>query len=56
MNKEILNTVVQEFINNNLNSDIASLLLKGISLDGVTTREIIEQIEAKKKCEIKLSN
>ena len=54
MNKVILNIVVQEFINNNLNSDITSLLLKGISFDGVTTREIIEQIEAKKKCKNKL--
>lgn len=54
MNKLILNTVNQEFINNNLNSDVTSLLLKGISFDGITTREIIEQIEAKKKCENKL--
>lgn len=56
MNKAILNTIVQEFINNNLNSDITSMLLKGISFEGVTTREIIKQIEAKKKCKNKLPN
>ncbi|WP_411894980.1 class I SAM-dependent methyltransferase [Winogradskyella sp. A2] len=54
MNKLILNTVVQEFIDLNLNSDISSLLLKCIPFEGVTTKEIIEQIEAKKRCEKKL--
>ncbi|MCK5400714.1 MAG: class I SAM-dependent methyltransferase [Flavobacteriaceae bacterium] len=54
MNKVILNTVIQEFINSNLNSDITSLLLKGITFEGVETREVIEQIEAKKKCKRKL--
>lgn len=54
MNKVILNTVIQEFINSNLNSDITSLLLKGITFEGVETREVIEQIEAKKKCKSKL--
>ncbi|NOY47433.1 MAG: class I SAM-dependent methyltransferase [Chlorobi bacterium] len=54
MNKEVLNTAIQDFINNNLNSDISSLLLKGTAFDTVDTKEIIEQIEAKKKSENKL--
>jgi 16S rRNA G966 N2-methylase RsmD len=54
LNKLLLNTVIQEFINLNLNSDIAKLLLKGTTFEGVETREIIEQIEAKKRCKNKL--
>lgn len=55
MNHSILNTEIQEFINDNLNSDLSSLLLKGTSFNSVNSREIIEQIEAKKRCEKKLS-
>ena len=54
MNKTILNTDIQEFININLNSDVNTLLLKGTRFDNVDTKEIIEQIEAKKRCEKKL--
>jgi PG_1098 ferredoxin-like domain/THUMP domain-like len=54
LNKEVLNTAIQDFINNNLNSDISSLLLKGTAFDTIDTKEIIEQIEAKKKSENKL--
>jgi len=54
LNNEVLNTAIQDFINNNLNSDISSLLLKGIAFDTVDTKEIIEQIEAKKKSKNKL--
>jgi len=54
LNKLILNTVVQEFINNNLDADVSSILLKGITFEEIETRDIIEQIEAKKKCKIKL--
>ena len=55
MNESILNTSIQEFINNNLNSDITSLILKGTQFNSVETLEIIEQIESKKKCETKLA-
>ncbi|MFI1771457.1 THUMP-like domain-containing protein [Thalassobellus citreus] len=55
MNTSILNTEIQEFINKNLNSDISSLLLKGTNFSSVETKAIIEQIEAKKRCEKKLS-
>ncbi|GAA4810930.1 class I SAM-dependent methyltransferase [Litoribaculum gwangyangense] len=54
MNYSILNTEIQEFINNNLNSNIASILLKGTSFNSIETKEIIEQIESKKRCEKKL--
>jgi len=54
LNKFLLNKEIQEFINSHLNSDISSLLLKGTSFPNVEIKEIIEQIEAKKRCEKKL--
>ncbi|RED49585.1 THUMP-like domain-containing protein [Seonamhaeicola aphaedonensis] len=54
MNASILNTEIQDFISENLNTDITSLLLKGNSFKDVDTKEIIEQIEAKRRCESKL--
>ncbi|WP_461587031.1 class I SAM-dependent methyltransferase [Winogradskyella sp.] len=37
-----------------MKSDISGLLLKGIAFENVSSKEIIEQIEAKKRCEKKL--
>ncbi|AOW20068.1 THUMP-like domain-containing protein [Urechidicola croceus] len=54
MNQLILNNNIQEFINKHLNSDIAKILFKGISFTDVSTQEVVEQIEAKKRCEKKL--
>lgn len=54
LNNSILNIEIQEFINNNLNTDISKLLLKGVNFIGVETKEIVEQIEAKKRCKEKL--
>ncbi|OEK08812.1 SAM-dependent methyltransferase [Flavivirga aquatica] len=54
MNKTILNTNIQEFINKNLNSNINTILLKGTNFANAETKEIIEQIEAKKRSEKKL--
>ncbi|GAA4302172.1 THUMP-like domain-containing protein [Aestuariibaculum suncheonense] len=54
MNTNILNTGVQEFINQNLNSDITSLILKGSPFHSINTKDLIEQIEAKIRCEKKL--
>ncbi|MFG6687313.1 class I SAM-dependent methyltransferase [Mariniflexile sp. HNIBRBA6329] len=54
MNNPILNTEIQEFINHNLNSNIATLLLKGTLFPQIETKDIIEQIEAKKRSEKKL--
>lgn len=52
--EKILSKKVQTFINENLNSDISSLLLKGIHFEGISAKDIIEQIEAKKRSEKKL--
>ncbi len=54
MNKYILNTEVQYFINKNLNTDIVSILLKSDIFSNVSSKELAEQIEAKKKCRNKL--
>lgn len=54
MNDALLHIEFQEFINKHLNSDITSLLLKGTSIPNIETKDIIAQIEAKKKCEKKL--
>lgn len=54
MNKNILHTTIQNYINANLHANITKLLLKGTSFTTVSTQEIVEQIEAKKKCKIKL--
>lgn len=54
MNKLILNTGVQEFILNNLNTDIVSVLLQKPQFEGISQKELAEQLEAKKKCEKKL--
>jgi len=54
LNTSILNTEIQYFINNNLHSNISEIVLKGTTFDAVTTKELIEQIEAKVKCVKKL--
>ncbi|MCK0156892.1 class I SAM-dependent methyltransferase [Cellulophaga sp. F20128] len=54
MNNNILNTGVQQFINENLNTDILSLLLKKSVFASVLSKELVAQIEAKKKCRDKL--
>ncbi|MEL0642798.1 class I SAM-dependent methyltransferase [Olleya sp. Ti.3.14] len=53
-NKDILDPKIQEFINQNINSDVANLALKGIPFDNNLKQDIITQIESKKKCEKKL--
>lgn len=54
MNKNILNTHVQEFINAHLNQDITKTILSGSPFAEVAIAEIADQIAAKKKCESKL--
>ena len=54
MNTNILLKETQDFINNNLKSDITKLVLKGSPFIEVSIQEIAEQIEAKKRCEKKL--
>lgn len=50
----MLNTGNQLFIKNNTSADISSLLLKKIVFKDVNQQELIEQIEAKKRCQNKL--
>lgn len=54
MNKFILNTGVQDFINKNWSTDIVSVLLKKQLFEGVSQKELVQQLEAKKKCKDKL--
>jgi len=54
LNKNILNTGIQEFIKINWNTDMMSVLLKKPIFDGVSQKELVEQCEAKKKCKDKL--
>lgn len=54
MNKNILNTGIQEFIKDNLNTDTLSVSRLKPHFEGVTSHEIIQQIAAAKKCKNKL--
>ena len=55
MNSNILNLEVQQFIDENLKSDITKLILKGSPFDGISVQELANQILAKQKSEKKLS-
>lgn len=54
MNLKLLNTEIQDFISEHLHSEISKLIFKGTPFKYASIKEIIEQIEAKKKCEKKL--
>jgi len=54
LNKHILNTDIQDFISSHLDSNSSEILLKKNTFSSVSTLEIVEQIEAKVKCEKKL--
>ncbi len=54
MNTIILKKEVQNFINDNLNTDINKLVLKGSPFEGVSVQELANQIIAKQKSEKKL--
>ena len=54
LNKELLNTGVQSFIIEKLNTDIVSVLLKKSPFKGISPKELAQQIAAKKKCKTKL--
>ena len=54
MNESLLHIDIQNFIDSHLNDDLTSLLLKGAPFLDIETKEIVTQIEAKKKCENKL--
>lgn len=54
MNAVILHPEVQDYINKNLKIDPSVLILKGIPFTELKVSEVVEQIEAKNKCEKKL--
>jgi len=54
LNHHILNKEVQDFINENLKSDVTKLILKGSPFATVSIQEIAEQLLAKNSCEKKL--
>lgn len=54
MNKDILRTDIQLFIRGNTSTDISSLLLKKLDFKNVSQKELVIQIEAKKRCQNKL--
>lgn len=54
MNESILNIEIQEFINSKLHVDVSDLLLKGVPFEDIPSKDIISQIEAKKRCKTKL--
>ncbi|MBW8244184.1 class I SAM-dependent methyltransferase [Muricauda oceani] len=54
MNKLILNTGAQDFILKNLSGDIMSVLLVKPLFEGISQKELAEQIEAKNKSKDKL--
>lgn len=54
MNKLILNTGVQTFIREYWNTDIMSVLLKKPFFEGISNKELAQQLEARKKCKKKL--
>lgn len=54
MNERILHKDVQDFIQQNLKSNLTQLILKGSPFDGVTIQELANQIVAKQKSEKKL--
>ncbi len=54
MNKSILHTTIQQYINDNLTADISKILFKGTPFLDVSSQEIVEQIIAKNKCATKL--
>ena len=54
MNKNILHTEVQNYINKNLRANIEELIFKGSPFEGVTVQELANQLVAKQKSEKKL--
>jgi len=56
LNKNLLKTDVQEFIYQNLTSDISSLILKGSPFEDVSVQELANQISCKRKAKEKLPN
>jgi len=56
LNTAILHPEIQQFITDNLKSNITKLILKGSTFDDVSIQELANQIVAKQKSEHKLSS
>ena len=54
LNLKILETEVQNFIQEHLNHNLAELSLKGSPFKGIKTAELMNQIQGKLKCKKKL--
>lgn len=54
MNPKILHPSVQQYIQENRDINLTKLILKGSPFPDVTIQEIVQQIEGKKKTEVKL--
>lgn len=54
MNKAILDSDVQGFINKNLNTGISTIGLSKSPFPAISSKELAQQIDAKKRCEAKL--
>lgn len=54
MNIGILNKDIQQFIVNNLDTNLSEFALKKLQFSGVSNAELIAQIESKKRCQQKL--
>ena len=54
LNHLILRQETQDFINQNLYTDISKLIFKGSPIENITIQELVKQIEAKKRGEKKL--
>ncbi|MEJ7559076.1 MAG: hypothetical protein WKF66_12265 [Pedobacter sp.] len=54
MNKRILDSAAQHFINEHLNEDVHKIAMSKIGIEGVEARELANQISSKKKARRKL--
>ena len=54
MNKKLLHTEVQNFINANLKTDLPTLVLKGSDFEGISIQDLAQQVLSKSKCIAKL--
>ena len=54
MNSKLLHTEVQQFIHDNLQKDLPSLILKGSPFKEISIQELAGQILSKSKCQLKL--
>lgn len=54
MNAALLNPTVQKYINDNLHTDVHKIMLGKTPFEGVSARELAEQIDSKRRSEKKL--